>query len=160
MYVLILGLLINAIALPIAGRRVMCLYRLITSGQPSPDRFNGETTSPATGLANVLTEVFGQRRLLKWTVPGLAHFFTFWAFVILASVYLEAYGSLFDPDFEIPLIGTWPVLGFLQDTIALLVAGRDRRLRGHPVRATSRASWGAIRASSARTSAVPGSCSS
>jgi Fe-S oxidoreductase len=120
-YVLILGLVMNAIALPIAGRRVIFLYRLITSGQPSPDRFNGETTSPGTGLANVLTEVFGQRRLLKWTVPGLAHFFTFWAFVILATVYLEAYGALFKPDFEIPLIGTWPVLGFLQDTIALLV---------------------------------------
>ena len=30
--VLILGLLLNAIALPIAGRRVWFLYRLITSG--------------------------------------------------------------------------------------------------------------------------------
>ena len=57
---------------------------------------------------------------MKWTVPGLAHFFTFWAFVILATVYLEAYGALFDPDFAIPLVGHWPVLGFLQDTIAVL----------------------------------------
>jgi hypothetical protein len=55
--------------------------------------------------------VFGQRKLLRWSVPGLAHLFTFWAFVILASVYLEAYGALFDPGFHIPLIGRWPVLG-------------------------------------------------
>ena len=65
-------------------------------------------------------EVFGQTRLLKWSVPGLAHFFTFWAFVILLTVYIEAYGALFDPDFAIPLIGHWPALGFLQDTIAVL----------------------------------------
>ncbi|MGH4024144.1 MAG: (Fe-S)-binding protein, partial [Pseudonocardiaceae bacterium] len=65
--------------------------------------------------------VFGQRRLLKWTVPGLAHFFTFWGFIILGSVYLEAYGALFDENFAIPLIGHWPVLGFLQDFIALAV---------------------------------------
>ncbi len=42
-----------------------------------------------------------------------------WAFFILLSVYLEAYGSLFDEDFHIPLIGTWVVLGFLQDFIAV-----------------------------------------
>ena len=39
---------------------------------------------------------------------------------MIASVYLEAYGALFDPDFHIPLIGRWPLLGFLQDTIAVL----------------------------------------
>ena len=39
-------------------------------------------------------EVFGQKKLLKWSVPGAAHFFVFWAFIILATVYLEAYGSL------------------------------------------------------------------
>ena len=64
--------------------------------------------------------MFGQKRLLKWSVPGLAHFFTFWAFVILLTVYIEAYGALFDPNFAIPLIGHSPVLGFLQDTIAVL----------------------------------------
>src|SRR5690606_19296387 len=39
---------------------------------------------------------------------------------ILLTVYIEAYGALFTPDFAIPLIGTWPVLGFLQDTIGVL----------------------------------------
>ena len=51
-----------------------------------------------------LVEVFAQRKLLKWTVPGAAHFFVFWAFLILGTVYLEAFGILFrnpelgDPD--------------------------------------------------------------
>ena len=82
--------------------------------------------------------MFGQRTLLKWTVPGLAHFFTFWAFVILISVYIEAYGALFVPDFHIPLIGRWPVLGFLQDFIASRRAGLDRGVLGDPAAATTR----------------------
>ena len=54
-------------------------------------------------------------------MPGAAHLFVFWAFVILASVYLEAYGVLLlSEDFAIPLIGHWEVLGFAQDLIAVL----------------------------------------
>lgn len=118
--VLILGVVLNLIALPIAGRRVWFLYRLITSGQPAPDRVEGVTHRVGAAVKGQLVEVFGQRKLLKWSVPGAAHFFVFWAFVILASVYLEAYGALFDPGFAIPLIGHWPVLGFLQDFIAVM----------------------------------------
>ena len=44
----------------------------------------------------------------------------FWAFLILATVYLEAYGALFDPEFHIPIVGTWPILGFAQDFIAVM----------------------------------------
>ena len=118
--VLILGLVMNAVALPIAGRRVWWLYRLMRSGQPAPGRVDGLRHRLGAAVKTQLIEVFGQRKLLKWTVPGLAHFFVFWAFVILASVYLEAYGALFDPDFAIPLVGHWPVLGFLQDFIAVM----------------------------------------
>jgi Fe-S oxidoreductase len=117
--VLILGLLLNLIALPIVLRRVIWLTRLITSGQPAPDRLDGAGGRVATALKGQLTEVFGQRKLLKWTAPGLAHFFVFWAFMILSTVYIEAYGALFKPDFEIPIIGKWRILGFAQDTIAL-----------------------------------------
>ena len=65
--------------------------------------------------------MFGQTRLLKWSIPGLAHFFTMWGFFILATVYLEAYGVLFNPKFAIPFIGHWDALGFLQDFFALAV---------------------------------------
>ena len=113
---LVVGLAMTVAALAVSGRRAHWLYRLIRTGQRADDRKDqlGER------LRAQLVEVFGQRKLLRWSVPGLAHLFTFWAFVILASVYLEAYGALFDPGFHIPLIGRWPVLGFLQDTIAVL----------------------------------------
>jgi Fe-S oxidoreductase len=118
--VLILGLVMNAIALPIAARRVRFLWRLIRSGRPAPDRVEAVTHRVGAAVRTQLVEVFGQRRLLKWSVPGAAHFFVFWAFVILASVYLEAYGALFSPGFHIPFIGRWPVLGFAQDFIAVM----------------------------------------
>ncbi|MFD9965874.1 (Fe-S)-binding protein [Amycolatopsis sp. NPDC058986] len=115
---LILGLLMTVAGLAFAGRRVAFLVRLIRSGQPD----TGRSDELGRRVAAHLREVFGQRKLLKWSVPGLAHFFTFWGFVILASVYLEAYGALFDEDFHIPWIGRWSVLGFLQDFIAVAVA--------------------------------------
>ena len=118
--VLVIGLLMTAIALPLAARRVWWIYRLITSGQPAPDRVENVTRRTAAAVKSQLVEVLGQRKLLKWTVPGAAHFFVFWAFLILATVYLEAYGSLFVEGFAIPVVGTWSVLGFLQDFIAVM----------------------------------------
>ena len=125
--VLAIGVLLNLIALPIAGRRVWFLERLITSGQPAPDRVEGVTGRVGLAVRTQVVEVLGQRKLLKWSVPGAAHFFVFWAFVILATVYLEAYGALialaFGADqlgWAIPLVGHWPVLGFLQDFIAMM----------------------------------------
>jgi Fe-S oxidoreductase len=113
---LILGLLITFVVLGFAARRAKFLFDLIKSGQPV-DRFD----NLGARLFAQVKEVFGQRKLLKWSIPGAAHAFTFWGFVILASVYLEAYGVLFDEDFHIPLIGQWSVLGFAQDFIAVMV---------------------------------------
>ena len=113
---LVVGLAMTVAALAVSGRRACWLYRLIRSGQPADDR----TDQLGERLRAQLVEVFGQRKLLRWSVPGWRTSSRSGRFVILASVYLEAYGALFDPDFHIPLIGRWPVLGFLQDTIAVL----------------------------------------
>ncbi|HMD11755.1 MAG TPA: Fe-S cluster protein, partial [Marmoricola sp.] len=128
-FVLVVGLVMNAIALPLAARRIHFLYRVINSGQPAPDRIEGVTSRLGAAIKRQVVEVFGQRKLLKWSVPGAAHFFVFWAFLILATVYLEAYGSLFKilftggegpMDWAIPVVGHWPILGFAQDFIAMM----------------------------------------
>ncbi|MFY9809182.1 MAG: (Fe-S)-binding protein, partial [Pseudonocardiaceae bacterium] len=114
---LVIGLGLTILTLAFAGRRVWWLYTLIRSGQAT----GGRAADLGARLRTQLVEVFGQRRLLRWTIPGLAHFFTFWGFVVLITVYIEAYGVLFDENFAIPAIGHQPVLGFLQDFIALAV---------------------------------------
>ena len=46
----------------------------------------------------------------------------FWAFLILGTVYLEAFGILFSRNAEwaIPIVGHWDLLGFAQDFIAVM----------------------------------------
>ena len=83
LWVLIVGLLMLVVALPVAGRRVLFLFRLITSGQPAPDRVENVTQRLGQAIRSQVVEVFAQRKLLKWSVPGAAHFFVFWAFLIL-----------------------------------------------------------------------------
>jgi len=118
---IVIGLTMTAIALALAGYRVWWLYRLANSGQPAPERLAAARRHPGRDTEVEVTEVLGQRKLLKWTVPGLAHFFVFWGFLVLLTVYIEAYGALFSKNFAIPGIGTSPVLGFLQDFFALAV---------------------------------------
>src|SRR5215469_7699099 len=88
---IIIGLALTAIAAAIAGRRLWWLYRLGTSGQPAPERVAALREHPNSGAEAEVTEVFGQRKLLKWTVPGIAHFLTFWGFIILLLTIIEAY---------------------------------------------------------------------
>jgi len=114
---LIVGLGIIGLTLAVALRRIVFLAKLIMSGEPSPGRFKN---LPRRLQAQV-EEVFGQTRLLKWSVPGVAHFITFWAFVILTLTIIEAIGALFDLDFAIPVIGKWRLVGFAEDLIGTLL---------------------------------------
>ncbi len=117
---LVVGLGMTAIVLVFAARRVLWLTNLIRSGQKTSDE-HGRKDNLGTRITTQIKEVFGQTRLLKWSIPGLAHFFTMWGFFILGSVYVEAYGLLFVHDFHIPFIGRWDGLGFLQDFFAVAV---------------------------------------
>ena len=118
---LTLALVMLAVTIVVAGRRVGWLTRLVRSGQPAP----GRTDRMGERLRAQLVEVFGQRRLLRWSVPGIAHFFTFWGFIVLGITIVEAYGALvISEDFAFPFFGHARWLGFLEDffAVAVLVA--------------------------------------
>ena len=117
---LTLGLLLTAIVLGFAAKRVLFLVNLISSGQPTIDE-DARKDNLKARITTQFTEVLGQKKLLSWSIPGIAHFFTMWGFFVLSTVYLEAYGVLFDPKFAIPFVGHWDALGFLQDFFALAV---------------------------------------
>ncbi len=109
---LVLGLVITAAAFALAARRLWMLFRLGRTGQPvDPDRLR----HVGARVRAIVTEVLGQRKLLKWSAPGVAHVLVFWGFLILGATILEGYGALFQRDFHIPLIGTQAWLGFLED---------------------------------------------
>jgi len=114
---IIIGLAITAICFAIAGRRFYWLSRLVRSGTDAPRRWQGVRRVGEVELV----EVAGQRKLLRWTVPGAAHFFTMWGFTVLMTTILEAYGSLFSRNFHIPLIGQSNWLAFVEDFFATAV---------------------------------------
>ena len=117
---IVVGMAVTALALAVAGRRFLYLFRLVGVGHGDPARFRNV---PGRLWAE-LVEVGGQKKLFKRTVPGLAHAFTFWGFTILLLTIIEAFGDLFSKTFHIPGIGTSPVLGFIEDffAVAVLVA--------------------------------------
>ena len=114
---IILGLGITVVCFAVAGRRFHWLSKLIRSGQPAKRPFQGY----AKAAEAEVIEVAGQRKLLKWTIPGLAHFFTRWGFTVLLLTIIEAYGALFNRDFAIPFIGNWLATGFIEDFFAAAV---------------------------------------
>ncbi len=118
---IIIGLALTAAAAAIAGRRLWWLYRLAMTGQSAPERVEALRQHPGRGAETQVTEVFGQRKLLKWTVPGVAHVMVFWGFIILLLTIIEAYGDLFSKTFALPGIGTWAWIGFLEDLFAVAV---------------------------------------
>jgi Fe-S oxidoreductase len=134
---IIIGLVLTVAAAAIAGRRLFWLYRLATSGQPAPERLESVRKHPGRDAEVQATEVFGQRKLLQWTVPGVAHFLTFWGFIVLLLTIIEAYGDLFSKTFAIPGIGHWAFIGFIEDLFAVgvlvgLAAFTVIRLRENP----------------------------
>src|SRR3954447_4750164 len=114
---ILLGSLLTLAALLVAGRRVLWLGRLIRAGQPAGNRLD----EPRQRAETEVVEVIGQQRLLKWSVPGLAHAFTFWGFLVLGLTIIEAWGALVWADFAIPIIGHWAVIGFIEDFFAVAV---------------------------------------
>ena len=114
---LIVGLLISAVALAFAAKRGLFLFLLARSGRPAVGRaFHWPRRVEAE-----ITQVLGQRKLLKWTVPVIAHVFSFWGFLVLGLTILEVYGALFVANFAVPFIGHWAIVGFAEDLFGVLV---------------------------------------
>jgi Fe-S oxidoreductase len=114
----IVGLAMTAVALWLAGRRLVMLWRVGRRAQPVEP---GRTEGVGARVKAEVVEVLGQRKLLQWSIPGAAHVLAFWGFIILMLTVVEGYGALFVRDFHIPLIGEEPWLGFLEDLMAVLV---------------------------------------
>jgi Fe-S oxidoreductase len=115
---LTITLIMLVLTAAIAGRRIVWLVRLIRSGRPTPGRLDGI----GDRLRAELVEVLGQRKLLKWSVPGLAHFFTFWGFIVLGITVVESFGAaVISKDFAFPFVGHARWLGFLEDFFAVAV---------------------------------------
>jgi Fe-S oxidoreductase len=135
-----------------AVRRGTFLVRLILAAQPNPER--NIRSAFRANLRRALVNIFGHKKLLKWSVSGIAHFWVMYAFFILQTTVLEAVGELYlGSSFQLPFLNAislggvtaYDVLGFSQDALALLSltgilifatirASQDPRSRGRSSR--------------------------
>ena len=113
----IVGIALSLVLLFFAVKRGLFLVQLGRSGKPA----TGRLEDPTARVGAEATEVLGQKKLLKWTVPGIAHVFAFWGFLILGITVVEAFGELVIENFHFPIIGAWSVIRFMEDLFAILV---------------------------------------
>jgi Fe-S oxidoreductase len=136
---LILGIacvLLTAVAVVLTTRTVRRMIATIRLGQPDPTR-----SGPfGRRMRIMLVEVLGHTRMLKWSHVGIAHWFVMVGFGGLILSVVGAYGEVFVPSFELPVIDHWPVYNLLVEllgvaTVAGILALVLIRQRNHPRRA-------------------------
>jgi len=113
----IVGIAISLVLLAFAAKRGVFLASLARSGKPDASR----TAQLPKRVQAEAVEVLGQRKLLKWTLPGIAHFLAFWGFIILGITVVTAFGELVIENFHVPIVGTWAAVRFMEDLFAVLV---------------------------------------
>lgn len=118
--------IIVLIALAVAGgvfgwRVYQLLWVDMRRGRPS-----GPFGQWGERIKGLIVFVGGQLRLFRFLVPGTAHFFIFWGFLILfptiLQAILEGLFAFVNPHFALPLLGRFGPLALLQDLFALFVA--------------------------------------
>ena len=107
---------VTLVAAVLAVRAVLRISSVVRRGQPDPERF----ANKGDRLKTTVVEVVGHTRMLKWTVVGAAHWFVMVAFVTLATLVLEAYFEVVDPDWDLPLLGGWLPYGLWAEAFSVL----------------------------------------
>lgn len=100
------------------------LYKLLWDnlrrGQPS-----GAFSNLGERLRGVVVYMGAQKRLFKVFVPGTAHFFIFWGFVLLSltifMAIVEGLLAFISPHIAVPVLGTFGPLALVQDILAVCV---------------------------------------
>ena len=106
--------IIMVAAFVIFGLETRRLIALMLLGRPE-NRFDHLSQR----VGHFISMVLGQRGVLRDPIPGLAHFFTFWGFIIISLGTLNLWFGAFNG--AIPLLGGNPVFNAFVDSFTLLV---------------------------------------
>jgi Fe-S oxidoreductase len=115
-FAIVVSLAITVIAVAMVARTAARMVRIVRLGRSDPARFE----RPGARVKAVLTETLGHTRMLKWSVPGAAHWFVFVGFIVLFGSLVEAYGELFDTHFHLPFTAELRPYGVLVEVVAAL----------------------------------------
>ena len=96
----VVGLVIIAVAGFLALKRAWFLQGLIRTGQPAV----GRTDEVAPACRSRRPRCSGRRSCCSGRVPGIAHVFALWGFIILTLTIIEAFGAaVHRQDFAFPV---------------------------------------------------------
>lgn len=111
-----ISLVVTAVAvyLLVVGLRQM--LGVVRAGQPTV----GRTDRSARRLGTMLEETVLHTRMLQWTWIGIMHWFVFAGFIYLSSAVLTGYFQVWNPHFELPIIGTWYPFLWLTELLSWL----------------------------------------
>ncbi|MCR4315298.1 MAG: (Fe-S)-binding protein [Planctomycetes bacterium] len=102
----IIFLVVIAIALAVFSRVAYKRFRLLRLGAPYPLKHPWDQR-----IKGLFTDAFGQRRMFKYSFPGMMHALIFWGFCVLAFRTITVFGKGFDVTFYIPFLGEHQPLG-------------------------------------------------
>ena len=91
------------VAIALFGRAIASIVAVVRTGQPVA----GRRDRPGTRWVTMFRETLGHTRMLQWSAVGAAHWFVFVGFGLLFFTLVTAFGQLFDPYFQIWLLGSF-----------------------------------------------------
>ena len=115
MFAIVVSLAATAVAVVLTTRAVRHMVGVIRTGQPV-----SRSNDPLARLLNMLKESVLHTRMLQWHWIGILHWFVYAAFIFLSSAVMAGYVQLFDPMFEIPVVGKWYIYGWAAEVLGLL----------------------------------------
>ena len=99
----VVSLSITAVAVALLAKTINQFLATFRLGQPE-DRGDDKAARTRT----LLREFLGHTRMSRLPVVAIAHWFTMISFGILFFTLVTAFGQLFSPSFQLPLIGHFP----------------------------------------------------
>ncbi|MDR2567066.1 MAG: (Fe-S)-binding protein [Bifidobacteriaceae bacterium] len=112
----IAGLTATALGWTVLTRRVMLFAH--TFGAGAPELPGSRRDRPWRRTLAMLREFLLHRRLARKPVVAVAHWLTMFSFLVLVATLAQATGQLFDPHYELPLIGGWTPWNWLTEFFA------------------------------------------
>ncbi len=112
----IVAYLFSIIAIAILAIKARELVGIFKKGQPDPTR----SSNRGARLRNMLKEVLGHTKMLRFTGTGIAHWFVMVGFGALLGTLITAFGQVIDPHFYIPGVGQFTPYLWIVEAIAWL----------------------------------------
>ena len=111
---IVVSLVATVVGVVLVTRAAAAIVRTLRRGRAAT-----RTDSPAQRTVTLVREVGGHTRMLKWSVPGAAHWFVMVGFGVLLLTLIEAYVELWRPRWDYPVIGANAAYGLIIELVTL-----------------------------------------